>query len=152
MIKIKLICVGKLKESFWEEAQKEYIKRLQKFCKFELVEIPEKNQTSTAEETLQKEGKLILEKLEGKSVLFDVSGEQFSSPQLAEFLENSSLFSSTICFVIGSSHGVSEEVKRQASARISFGRITLPHNLARIVALEQIYRAFNIISGTSYHK
>ena len=77
MIKIKLICVGKLKEKFWVEAQNEYIKRLQKFCKFEIVELPEKNHTSTISETLQREGELILEKVEGKSVLFDINAKLF---------------------------------------------------------------------------
>lgn len=152
MIKIKLICVGKLKEKFWVEAQNEYIKRLQKFCKFEIIELPEKNQTSTISETLQREGELILEKVEGKSVLFDINAKLFSSQNLADLIEKSSQSSSIISFVIGGSYGVSEKVKHQMNEKVSFGKITLPHNLARIVAIEQIYRAFNILSGTNYHK
>lgn len=152
MIKIKLICVGKLKEKFWVEAQNEYIKRLQKFCKFEIVELPEKNHTSTISETLQREGELILEKVEGKSVLFDINAKLFNSQNLAELIEKSSQATSIISFVIGGSYGVSEKVKHQMNEKVSFGKITLPHNLARIVAIEQIYRAFNILSGTNYHK
>ena len=152
MIKIRLICVGKLKEKFWVEAQNEYIKRLQKFCKFEIVELPEKNHTSTISETLQREGELILEKVEGKSVLFDINAKLFSSQNLADLIEKSSQSSSIISFVIGGSYGVSEKVKHQMNEKVSFGKITLPHNLARIVAIEQIYRAFNILSGTNYHK
>ncbi len=152
MIKIRLICVGKLKEKFWVEAQNEYIKRLQKFCKFEIIELPEKNHTSTISETLQREGELILEKVEGKSVLFDIDAKLFSSQNLADLIEKSSQSSSIISFVIGGSYGVSEKVKHQMNEKVSFGKITLPHNLARIVAIEQIYRAFNILSGTNYHK
>ena len=152
MIKIRLICVGNLKEKFWVEAQNEYIKRLGKFCKFELVELPEKNQTSTPLETLNREGEEILARLEGKSFLFDVKARQISSEEFAELLQKSALTSSVLTFIIGSSHGVSEKVKKAAGEGLSFGKITLPHNLFRIVALEQIYRAFNILENTSYHK
>lgn len=152
MITIKLICVGKLKEKFWVDAQNEYIKRLQKFCKFELIELNEKNQTSSVKETLDREGEDIISKMEGKTFLFDVKGQAISSENLAELIEKTAFSSSVISFVIGSSFGVGEQVKNKAYKKISFGPITLPHNLARIVAIEQIYRAFNIISNTSYHK
>ncbi len=152
MITIKLICVGKLKEKFWVDAQNEYIKRLQKFCKFELIELNEKNQTSSVKETLDREGEDIISKMEGKTILFDVKGQAISSENLAELIEKTAFSSSVISFVIGSSFGVDEQVKNKADKKISFGPITLPHNLARIVAIEQIYRAFNIISNTSYHK
>lgn len=152
MITIKLICVGKLKEKFWVDAQNEYIKRLQKFCKFELIELNEKNQTSSVKETLDREGEDIISKMEGKTILFDVKGQAISSENLAELIEKTAFSSSVISFVIGSSFGVGEQVKNKADKKISFGPITLPHNLARIVAIEQIYRAFNIISNTSYHK
>ena len=152
MIKIKLICVGKLKEEFWANAQNEYIKRLQKFCKFEIVELPEKNQTSSIAQTLQKEGELILEKMEGKSILFDVNAKLFTSQNLADLIEKTSQTTSVISFIIGGSYGASESVKAHSNEMLSFGKITLPHNLARIVAIEQIYRAFNILTGTNYHK
>lgn len=152
MITVKLICVGKLKEKFWVDAQNEYIKRLQKFCKFELIELNEKNQTSSVKETLDREGEDIISKMEGKTFLFDVKGQAISSENLAELIEKTAFSSSVISFIIGSSFGVGEQVKNKADKKISFGPVTLPHNLARIVAIEQIYRAFNIINNTSYHK
>lgn len=152
MITINLICVGNLKEKFWVEAQNEYIKRLQKFCKFNVIEVEEKNVSAFAKEVLQKEEKLILEKCKGEVFLFDINGKMFSSEQLSELIQKSALHSSTLSFVIGGSYGVGEAVKKIASEKLSFGKITMPHNLARIVAIEQIYRAFNISSGTSYHK
>ena len=152
MITVKLICVGKLKEKFWVDAQNEYIKRLQKFCKFELIELNEKNRTSSVKETLDREGEDIISKMEGKTILFDVKGQAISSENLAELIEKTAFSSSVISFVIGSSFGVGEQVKNKVDKKISFGPVTLPHNLARIVAIEQIYRSFNIINNTSYHK
>lgn len=152
MITINLVCVGNLKEKFWAEAQNEYIKRLAKFCKFNLIEVAEQNHTSSVNETITREGKLILEKCKGDMFLFDLGGKNLSSEGFAKLIEKQSQLSSMLTFVIGGSYGVSEEVKARAKALISFGAQTLPHNLARIVAIEQIYRAFNILNGTSYHK
>lgn len=152
MMTINLICVGNLKEKFWLDAQNEYLKRLQKFCKFNVIEVEEKNFASNEIECTQKEGKLILEKCKGEVLLFDIHGKNFSSEELAEFIEKQSQYSSMLTFVIGGSYGVSDEVKSRAKNLVSFGKQTLPHNLARIVAIEQIYRAFNIINGTAYHK
>ncbi len=152
MITINLVCVGSLKEKFWVEAQNEYIKRLQKFCKFNLIEVEDKNVSSLPKEVLQKEEKLILEKCKGGLFLFDIQGENITSEEFCKIIEKQGIISSTITFVIGGSYGVSENVKSKAIKKLSFGNITLPHNLARIVAIEQIYRAFNISNGTSYHK
>lgn len=152
MITINLVCVGNLKEKFWADAQSEYIKRLQKFCKFNVVEVGEQNFASSPKETLLREGKLILEKCKGDVFLFDIGGKNLSSEGLAELIEKESFTCSTLTFIIGGSYGVSDEVRSAAKGRLSFGAQTLPHNLARIVAIEQIYRAFNIINGTSYHK
>ncbi len=152
MITINLVCVGNLKEKFWADAQNEYIKRLQKFCKFNVIEVIEQNFASSPKDTLAREGKLLLEKCKGDVFLFDIGGKNLSSEGLAELIEKESFVSSTLTFIIGGSYGVSEQVRAIAKARLSFGKQTLPHNLARIVAIEQIYRAFNIISGTSYHK
>ena len=151
MISINLVCVGNLKEKFWLDAQNEYIKRLQAFCKISVIEVPEFNGISEGESQL-KEGKKIIEKLKGSCFVFDVNGESFSSEDLAKLIKSESLSSSTLTFVIGGSVGVSEEVKSEAKKLISFGKITLPHNLARVVALEQIYRAMMINSGRKYHK
>lgn len=152
MMTINLICVGNLKEKFWVDAQNEYIKRLQKFCKFNLIEVEEKNFASNENECKQKEGKLILEKIKGEMLLFDIKGKNLTSEEFSSFIEKQALSTSTLSFVIGGSYGISDEVKARAKGLISFGKQTLPHNLARIVAIEQIYRAFNISAGTSYHK
>lgn len=152
MMTVNLICVGNLKEKFWVDAQNEYIKRLQKFCKFNLIEVEEKNFASNENECKQKEGKLILEKIKGEMFLFDIKGKNPTSEEFSSLIEKQALTTSTLSFVIGGSYGVSDEVKARAKGLISFGKQTLPHNLARIVAIEQIYRAFNISAGTSYHK
>ncbi len=152
MIKIRLVCVGKLKEKFWVDAQNEYIKRLQKFCKFEIIELQEKNNTSSVTETLNKEGFSIIENLSGISFLFDREGHLVTSEQIAQLIKSNVQKSSVLTFVIGSSCGVSDQVKEAIKNKISLGKVTLPHNLARVVIIEQIYRAFNILQGTSYHK
>lgn len=152
MIKINLVCVGKLKEKFWVDAQNEYIKRLSKFCKFEIIEVAEKNFLPNSEQVLEEEGKDILSKLKGVSIAFDVEGKKISSQEFAKLIESVAMKSSTLTFVIGSSCGLSNAVKTSVDRRLSFGDITLPHNLFRIVALEQIYRAFMINSGSTYHK
>ena len=152
MIKIRLVCVGKLKEKFWVDAQNEYIKRLQKFCKFEIIELQEKNNTSSVTETLNKEGFSIIENLSGISFLFDREGDLVTSEQIAQLIKSNMQKSSVLTFVIGSSCGVSAQVKEAIKNKISLGKVTLPHNLARVVIIEQIYRAFNILQGTSYHK
>ena len=152
MITINLLCVGNLKEKFWVDAQNEYIKRLQKFCKFNVIEVEEKNAASSPKDVLQKEQKLILDKCKGCCILFDVNGQQVSSEELSALIQKLSLTSSEITFIIGGSYGVGDGVKNAVAKKLSFGKITLPHNLARIVAIEQIYRAFNIANNTSYHK
>lgn len=152
MMTINLICVGNLKEKFWGDAQNEYTKRLQKFCKFNVIEVEEKNFASNENECKQKEGKAILEKCKGEVFLFDLHGKNPSSEEFSNMIEKQAQSASTLTFIIGGSYGVSDEVKARAKGLISFGKQTLPHNLARIVAIEQIYRAFNISAGTSYHK
>lgn len=152
MMTVNLICVGNLKEKFWVDAQNEYIKRLQKFCKFNLIEVEEKNFASNEIECKQKEGKAILSKIKGDMFLFDIHGKNPTSEEFSTLIEKQAFVSSAMSFVIGGSYGVSDEVKAQAKSLLSFGKQTLPHNLARIVAIEQIYRAFNISAGTSYHK
>lgn len=152
MITIKLVCVGNLKEKFWTEACNEYIKRLGRFCKLEIVEVAEENKHSQIDKIKLEEGKHILEKLEGKVYLLDITGKQLSSEELAEAIGKDMLTSSTLTFIIGGSYGVSEEVKKIVKSKISFGRATYPHNLMRVILLEQLYRAFMINNGSSYHK
>jgi len=152
MITINVLCVGNLKEKFWREAEEEYTKRLSRFCKINIIEVEEKNNESTAEITLQKEGKDILSKAKGYIILFDRLGKTYSSEDFAKKLDKLSLSNSEFTFIIGSSCGVSQEVKNTANELISFGPNTFPHNLARIMLLEQVYRAETILNNIKYHK
>lgn len=152
MITINLLCVGNLKEIFWRDAEKEYIKRLSRFCKLNIFEVEEKNNESSPEITLEKEGKDILAKCKGYIILMDREGKNFSSEDFAQKINSLSLRQSEFTFIIGSSFGVSENVKKKASEKLSFGLSTFPHNLARIMLLEQIYRAYTILNNIRYHK
>ena len=152
MITINFVCVGNLKEKFWRDAQEEYIKRLHAFCKINIIEVAERNNESNDQITLDKEGKDIVSKAKGYKILMDRQGKTLSSEEIAKRIEELSLQNSEITFIIGSSCGVSNEVDKQSNEKISFGKNTFPHNLARIMLLEQIYRAFMISSNRKYHK
>lgn len=147
MLKITIFAVGKLKERFWKDAVAEYLKRLGGYAQVSVKEIPDS--------TKEKEATLLLEALpdKGPVVLLDIVGREISSEGLAGKIDRYALEGdSSLAFVIGGSDGVTDEVKRRATERISFGPITLPHNLARVVLVEQIYRAFKISRGEPYHK
>lgn len=152
MININIVCVGNLKEKFWKDASSEYEKRLSKFCKLKIIEIEEQNRFLEIDKIKEAEGLKILEHLEGECFLLDLNGKEYSSEEFADRLEKISLSSSLITFVIGGSYGVSDKVKNMIKNKIAFGRVTYPHNLARIILLEQIYRVFMINSGAKYHK
>lgn len=152
MMTINLICVGNLKETFSKQEQEEYLKRLSAFCKVNVIEIKEQNQFENSSVTLEKEGEEILKKLKGYVILCDIKGKELSSPALAEKLENLMQTNSEISFVVGGSYGVCEKVKSLSKEKISFSPMTFPHNLFRIILLEQVYRAFTIINGKTYHK
>lgn len=151
MININIVCVGALKEKFWIDAVSEYGKRLSRFCKLKILELPQQEKFDK-QKCLEGEGDEILRAVRGYKILLDIEGQQFTSNELAKKIEKVSLSNSEITFIIGGSYGVSEKVKEQVDFRLSFGKITLPHNLARVVLVEQIYRAFMIISGSTYHK
>lgn len=151
MLNINIVCVGKLKEQFWKDAEKEYSKRLTKFCNLKIIEIDDVNQGEMLKD-LEMEGKAILNQIKGKTYLLAIKGKECSSEDFAEELENLKLNNSQISFVIGGSNGVSNDVVKKIPNKISFGKVTYPHNLARIILLEQIYRAFMINSGSKYHK
>ncbi len=151
MLNINIVCVGKLKEQFWKDAEKEYSKRLTKFCNLKIIEIDDVNQGEMLKD-LEIEGKAILNQIKGKTYLLAIKGKEYSSEDFAEELENLKLNNSQISFVIGGSNGVSNDVVKKIPNKISFGKVTYPHNLARIILLEQIYRAFMINSGSKYHK
>ena len=161
MQNIDLICLGKLNARYCADGVAEYAKRLSAFVNFRIIELPEekieeKNASpALVARALEKEGKAILSSLrKGESLAaLCVEGRIISSEELAGLLaEKAGSGAGDLAFVIGSSHGLSDEVKRAASARISLGRITLPHQLARLVLTEQLYRACTINAGMKYHK
>ena len=160
MQRVTVLCVGKLKEKFYLEAAAEYVKRLQRFCKLELVELPESRlpespSPAEVQRALAAEAVAIRERLPkgGAVIALCIEGKQISSEELAQFLaDRANSGAGDVAFVIGSSHGLSDEVKRAAALRFSMGRITMPHQLARLVLTEQIYRACTINAGMKYHK
>ena len=157
MLHITLIAVGKLKERFWTQACDEYLKRLRPYAAVEVREIADIDPAKTGSESkaVEQEGRSILAAIpDGAcSYLLDIGGKLISSEGLADAIEEHSIKGdSRICFIIGGSCGVSEEVREASQHKVSLGRITLPHNLARVVLLEQLYRAFKIIKHEPYHK
>ena len=159
MLRINIICVGKFKEKYWEAASAEYMKRLGAYCNVSVTEVREEKLPAHAsradEETvIEREGKSILHKLNAGDfvIALDIGGRELSSEALAAKIADISFNASAVDFIIGGSLGLSPEVKARADLRMSFGPITLPHQLARIVLLEQIYRAFKINAGETYHK
>lgn len=160
MLAVRLICVGKLGEKFWAQAVQEYVKRLGAYCKLEMVELPEQRlpQTPSEGETrqaLDKEAALIADKIpQGAAVIaLCVEGKEMSSEQLADYLGRLTVSgTSRLCMVIGGSCGLSDRIKERAGLRLSMSPMTFPHHLARVMVLEQLYRALNIAAGGKYHK
>ena len=160
MLGIHVICVGKLKEKFYTEASAEYTKRLGGYCKFQLTERPEErlpDNPSRAQinAALRKEADAILQRLpKGCAVTaMCVEGKGLSSEEFSRRItEWAGQGRSQLCFVIGSSYGLHPSVKERADLRLSMSRMTFPHHLARVMLLEQLYRAFKIAEGSSYHK
>lgn len=156
-MQITLIVVGKLKERYWRDACAEYIKRLSALAKIAVRELPDIDPTRAGGVAcaIQKESESILGVMPDNAyrVLFDVQGKLASSEDIAAFISAQQVQGrSHFAFVVGGSYGVNEQVKQAVDARISLGRITLPHNLARVVVLEQLYRAHRIMAGAPYHK
>lgn len=149
---IDLVCVGNLKEKFSKDEQAEYLKRLSAFAKVNIIEIKEQNALQNPVSILAKEGEEIAKNLQGYTIVCDINSKEYSSQQFAEKLSSLMQTNSHITFVIGGSFGVAEEVKNLCKEKMSFGKMTFPHNLFRIMLLEQIYRAFTIINGKTYHK
>lgn len=152
-MKINIVCVGKIKEKFFTDAISEYAKRLSRFCSFNIVEVDEAAKIENLEKKSEIEGKLLLEKCSGIIVALDGKGKMLSSPELATFIKETTVMgASEISFVIGGSNGLSDDVIKSAKLVLSFGKITFPHQLFRVVLSEQIYRAFTINAGLPYHK
>lgn len=159
MMNVRFITLGTLKESYLREAAAEYEKRLGAFCRFELIQLkeerlyddPSPNEIKVA---LEKESEKILAQIPPRAycVAMCVEGKQLSSEELAARIEAVGNETSDICFIIGSSFGLSDSVKQRADMRLSVSKLTFPHQLMRVVLLEAVYRAFNISKGTKYHK
>lgn len=160
MLSVNIICIGKIKEKYWTDAIAEYKKRLSAFCRFNIVELDEEKtyqnpNPAQIEQILNAEGKRIMNSLSKGSYVISmcIEGKMISSPELAGKLEDISLCGkSTVDFVIGGSWGLSNEVKHRSDYKLSMSIMTFPHQMARVVLCEQIYRAFEISSNGKYHK
>lgn len=160
MLNVMIICVGKLKESYWREAVAEYSKRMRTFCNFSIVEVDEEKiadnpSPSQIKTTITKEGERIISKIphNAKVISMCIEGKQRSSEKLAQEIADIAVGGySSIAFIIGGSWGLSDEVKRMSHIRLSMSEMTFPHQLARVMLCEQIYRAFQINIGGKYHK
>lgn len=162
MIKINIICVGKLKEEYWRAAVSEYSKRLTAYCEFNIIELPEarlagdpsQNQIADA---LEKEAELFNKAIGrtsgSRTIAMCIESPQLTSQQLASYIKESGVNGvSAINFLIGSSYGLADSLKSRCDLRISMSKMTFPHQLARVMLCEQIYRAFSINANSKYHK
>lgn len=160
MLNVMIICVGKLKENYWRDACAEYSKRLRTFCNFSIVEVDEERiadnpSPSQIQTTITQEGKRIISKIphNAKIISMCIEGKQKSSEKLAKEISDIAVNGySNIAFIIGGSWGISDEVKSMSHVRLSMSEMTFPHQLARVMLCEQIYRAFQINSNGKYHK
>jgi 23S rRNA (pseudouridine1915-N3)-methyltransferase len=159
MIKCKIIALGSLKEKFFKEACGEYQKRLSRFCDLEICEIepvrlPENPSAGEIENALKKEADQIIKKIpqNAKVIALCVEGKEMPSEKFAAQINEISAIGQGICFIIGSSYGLSNDVKKMADLRLSLSQMTFPHKLFRVMLLEQLYRGFMINQGSQYHK
>jgi len=160
MINISLICVGKIKERYLADGISEYEKRISKFAKIDVVEIEDEripDQPSEAEKkrVLETEGNLILAKIpkDAHVVTLEIDGDALSSPEMAGYIEKLGTYeNSKIVFIIGGSLGLSASVKERSKKALSFSKMTFPHQLMRLILLEQLYRSFSILHHGAYHK
>lgn len=157
---ITIITVGKLKEKYLKEAIEEYSKRLGRYCKLEIVELADEktpdNASEKEEEAIkEKEGQGILSKIKDNMfvIAMDLKGKQLTSEEFANYIENLGVMGdSNIAFIIGGSLGISKSVLARANYKLCFSKMTFPHQLFRVMLLEQIYRGFRIMKGEPYHK
>ena len=160
MIQVKLICVGKMREKYYTEAFAEYAKRLQAYCRLELLEIteqrlPDRPSDREIAAALEREGQEILKAVpaDAYTVALCVEGRQMPSEGMAALIaERESSGRPKLCFVIGGSFGLAPSVKARADRRLSMSQMTFPHHLARVMLIEQLYRGFKINEGSQYHK
>ncbi len=158
MITINVICIGKIKEDFFKKAIIEYSKRLSKFCKLNIIELPDEKLPDKLNPSLisiikEKECDNIIKHLPKNTytISLDLKGKEYSSENFAEKIDNLTLNTSSITFIIGGSLGLTDDILKISSEKICFSKMTFPHQLIRIFLLEQIFRAFKIINGENYH-
>ncbi|MBP5210148.1 MAG: 23S rRNA (pseudouridine(1915)-N(3))-methyltransferase RlmH [Clostridia bacterium] len=159
MTQLTLLAVGGLKEPFWQEALAEYVKRLSAYARVEVTELREErirdeSDPTGIERALEEEGKRILARVPADAVLFAlcVEGKEVDSPGLARLLAQAQDKCGKLVFAVGSSHGLSPAVKERADVRLSLSRLTFPHQMARVILAEAVYRGFCIRAGKPYHK
>lgn len=143
---IKIICVGKVKESFYRDAIYEYMKRLSKYHKVVIEEVVDSN--------IKNEGELVLKHIHNKDyvITLEIDGNQLNSLEFANKIDKTLINYSNITFVIGGSDGLDDRVKNLSNYKLSFSKMTFPHQLFRVILLEQIYRSFKILNNETYHK
>ena len=150
---IKIICVGKIKEKFFKEALEEYQKRLTKYTKINIIEVEDIN-LNNEELIKQKESEQIKKYIDKKDyiITLEIEGKQLSSIELSKKIQEIETINPNITFIIGGSYGLDEEIKKISNYKLSFSKLTFPHQLFRVILLEQIYRAYKIKNNESYHK
>ncbi len=156
-MKINIVCVGNIKEKYYTDACDEYLKRLSKYHTLNIIEVPEEKlgknvNTGDIERVKTSESVRIEKQLKGHVVLLDIKGKSYTSEDFAKKLTNLQNITSTVTFVIGGSYGVSESLRQKCDDKLSFSAFTFPHQLMRVVLLEQIYRATTIQNNITYHK
>lgn len=149
MRKLEILCVGKIKEKYFNEGIDEYVKRLSKYCDVTVTELPDCKDDGRAAAT---ESAALLSKTDGYCILTDLRGKTLTSEEFAHTVDSAYLRNSKVQIIIGGSRGVTDELRNRADVLVSFGKMTYPHRLMRLIVAEQVYRAFTIIEGTSYHK
>ncbi len=150
---IKILCVGKIKEKFFKDAISEYSKRLSKYTNLQIIEVDDIN-TDNINTILDKEKDLIIKHISSKDyvITLEIEGKQLNSLEFSKKIEELQIYNSSIVFIIGGSYGLHQQIKDRADYKLSFSKLTFPHQLFRIILLEQIYRAYKIIKNESYHK
>lgn len=150
---MKIICVGKLKEKYWNDAVAEYQKRLTKYTHLEIIKVKDEGlveESKAIEKEKEKIEKYLCEK--DYVITLEIEGCELTSPEFSKQLEKSLIENSNITFIIGGSYGLSDSIKKRANKHLSFSKMTFPHQMFRVMLLEQIYRAYKIMNNESYHK
>ena len=150
---IKILCVGKIKEKFFRDATSEYLKRISKYSKIEIIEVNDVD-LNNKDLNLEKEKESLLKHINDKDyiVTLEIEGKQLSSEEFSQMIDKTLINYPNITFIIGGSYGIHNDIKKKSNLKLSFSKLTFPHQLFRIILLEQIYRGFKIVKNESYHK